>query len=112
MEPGLGLALTQLANGQAQIATDVSALRADTSKAITKLEVLETRVSEARLGDIETRLRLLERFRYTLLGISLVGGILAGFAGYYIGHLVKLWPFPTLYRQFSKPPATLICERL
>lgn len=89
MDPGLTLALTQLSNGQSQIATDVSAVRADTAKAITKLEVLDNRVSESRLGDIEVRIRLLERFRYTLLGVSLIGGIASGFVGYLLGHLVK-----------------------
>lgn len=89
MDPGLQLALNTISNAQNQIATDVSALRADTSKALTQLEVINERVSERRLGDMETRLRLLERFRYTLLGVSLIGGAFMGFFGYYIGHLVK-----------------------
>jgi hypothetical protein len=78
-------------NQQSQIATDVSALRADTSKAITHLEIIDTRnkYADEFHRDVEARIRLLERFRYTLLGISLVMGFLSGFLGYYIGHLAK-----------------------
>jgi hypothetical protein len=78
-------------NQQSQIAADVSALRADTSKAITHLEIIDTRnkFADEFHRDVEARLRLLERFRYTLLGVSLIVGFISGFVGYYIGHLVK-----------------------
>lgn len=41
------------------------------------------------IADHETRIRGLERFRYTIAGVSLFGGMLAGFVGYWIGHLIK-----------------------
>jgi hypothetical protein len=40
------------------------------------------------LPDHEARLRALERFRWTLVGASLFGGMLSGFAGYLLSHLV------------------------
>ena len=39
------------------------------------------------LPDHEARLRVLERFRYTLVGLATVVGGLAGYAGYLIGHV-------------------------
>lgn len=40
------------------------------------------------LADYETRIRALERFRYTLAGLSLVGGIAAGSLGYLVGWIL------------------------
>lgn len=37
------------------------------------------------LPDHEARLRVLERFRYTLAGLAIVGGGLSGYVGYLIG---------------------------
>lgn len=37
------------------------------------------------LPDHEARLRILERFRYTLAGIALVAGGLSGYIGYLVG---------------------------
>ena len=39
------------------------------------------------LPDHETRLRSLERFRYTLAGLAIVGGAASGYVGYIIGHV-------------------------
>lgn len=39
-------------------------------------------------ADHETRIRMLERFRYTLAGVAVVGGGLAGWVGYLLGHFV------------------------
>jgi hypothetical protein len=39
-------------------------------------------------ADHETRLRTLERFRFTLGGLSIVGGAVAGWIGYVLGHTV------------------------
>lgn len=36
--------------------------------------------------DHETRIRGLERFRWTLAGIALTGGALSGLAGWLLGH--------------------------
>lgn len=39
--------------------------------------------------DHENRIRGLERFRYTVAGVSVFGGMLAGFLGYWAGHLIR-----------------------
>lgn len=39
------------------------------------------------LPDHETRIRLLERFRYTLLGGSILAGGISGYVGYLLGHI-------------------------
>ena len=41
------------------------------------------------IPDHEFRIRALERFRFTLAGLSVVGGVAAGTVGYWIGHVVK-----------------------
>lgn len=40
------------------------------------------------IPDHEQRIRALERFRFTLAGLSTIGGIAAGLAGYWIGHVL------------------------
>jgi len=40
------------------------------------------------IPDHENRIRDLERFKFTLMGVSVVGGLTSGFVGYFIGHLV------------------------
>lgn len=40
------------------------------------------------VGDHENRLRKLEQFRYTLAGLTIVGGAASGYVGYIIGHVV------------------------
>jgi hypothetical protein len=42
--------------------------------------------------DHEGRIRALERFRYTIAGLSLIGGTASGFLGYWIGHVARLVP--------------------
>lgn len=80
--------LTILLQQQTQIATDVSSMRADLGKAMTRLEVVDTwrQGMERANTDHEARLRLLERFRYTLAGLAVVGGTFAGYVGYLMGH--------------------------
>lgn len=82
--------LTILLSQQAQIASDVSSMRADLGKAMTRLEVVDTwrQGIEMVRTDHEARLRLLERFRYTLAGLAVVGGTLAGYVGYLMGHFM------------------------
>lgn len=89
MDPALQLILQQLSSGQDRIAADVSSVRTEVSSVTTTLAAISERVSEKRLSDVEFRLRALERFRYTWVGISTIMGVVAGFAGYWIGHLVK-----------------------
>lgn len=75
---------------QGTIAQDVSALRVDVGKALTRLELVDQRnkISDADHVDFETRLRILERFRWTVTGVSLVAGFASGFVGYLLGHAV------------------------
>ena len=85
------LALQTILNGQQGIQADVSALRSDVTKALTHIEVIDVRnqASDEIHRDFEARIRILERFRFTLAGLSVVGGILAGAAGYFVGHMIK-----------------------
>ena len=94
--PGLALAVQSMVQQQQAIATDVSAMRADVAKALTRLEVSDAQLQgivgqlqdhEARLRvreaiavptDHEGRLRALEKFRYTVGGLALAGGAAAG----------------------------------
>jgi hypothetical protein len=55
----------------------------------TQLAVIGTKLDAIPFADHESRIRSLERFRYTLAGGSFLGGVLAGFIGYFVGHLVK-----------------------
>ena len=79
--------LHQIIATQGTIGSDVSAVRSEVGKAITRLEVIETRNRTADLlhSDHETRIRLLERFRYTLAGMAILAGVLAGLVGSWIG---------------------------
>lgn len=88
--PDVFLVLQTIVTQQGAIQTDMSALRADVSKALTRIEVIDSRNQNADglHRDYESRLRLLERFRWTLGGVSLVGGFLSGFLGYLLGHVV------------------------
>ena len=65
-------------------------MRSDIAKALTRIEVIDTRNVDAdRIhSDFEARLRILEKFRYTLAGIAVVGGACAGWAGYLLGHFL------------------------
>ena len=51
-----------------------------------KLAVINTKLDA--LPDHEARIRALERFRFTLAGLSIVGGIVAGAIGYWVGHVL------------------------
>jgi len=97
--PGLALAVQSMVQQQQTIATDVSAMRADVAKALTRLEVSDAQLQgmvtqiqdhEARLrvresitvpADHEGRLRALEKFRYTIGGLAIAGGAIAGWFG-------------------------------
>jgi len=51
----------------------------------TQLAVMGEQLKE--LPDHEQRIRSLERFRWTFAGISVVGSLVSGFAGYLVGHV-------------------------
>lgn len=85
--------MTDLAPGAVTIADlyrEMVGMRADVIKALTRIEVLDTRNTSADAihADVEARLRVLERFRYTLAGLAIIGGAGAGWAGYLLGHFV------------------------
>lgn len=90
MDGDAQLLLQQIISQQSQLATDMSAMRSDLTRALTRLELVDQREQSAGQlqADHETRLRLLERFRYTLAGLAVVGGVLAGFIGDLIGHAI------------------------
>lgn len=91
MNEGDNLALQTILAGQQTIQADVSALRSDVSRALTHLEVIDARnkTADEVHRDFEARLRLLERFRFTVAGLSVVGGMVAGAVGYWLGHFIR-----------------------
>jgi hypothetical protein len=74
----------------ADLYRELVGMRADLSRVLVHQEAIDTRMQTAdRLDtDHETRIRGLERFRYTIGGLSLVGGAVAGYLGYLLGHFV------------------------
>jgi hypothetical protein len=65
-------------------------MRTDLTRVLTHMERIDTRNENADKmhADVEIRLRALERFRYTLGGLALIGGTAAGYVGYLLGHFV------------------------
>lgn len=99
---GITLAVQTMLVQQSAMATDLAAMRAELTRSLTRLEVIESQRADldGRTADHESRLRAveralpsdaagriaaLERFRYTLAGLAAAGGILAGWAGQWIG---------------------------
>lgn len=76
----------------ADLYRELVGMRSDITKALTRIEVIESRNGDAhtQLGDHETRIRTLERFRFTLLGatmaVSTACGAVGGWIGYLLGH--------------------------
>ena len=64
----------------ADLYREVTGMRAEVGAALTRLAVIETRngLADAAHADQEARIRALERFRYSLLGASVLAGSLAG----------------------------------
>lgn len=69
---------------------ELQGLRGDLTRVLTHMERVDTRNEAADRAhtDYEIRLRALETFRYKLAGISVVGGVGAGWVGYLLGHFV------------------------
>ena len=82
--------MTELATGAITVGDlyrELVGMRSDLSKVLAHQEAVDTRNRNADQVhlDHETRLRGLERFRYTLGGLAVLGGGLAGLVGDYIG---------------------------
>lgn len=82
--------MTELQVGQVTVADlyrELVGMRADLSKVLTHQEAVDTRNQNAdRIhADHEARLRMLEKFRYTLAGLSIIGGGISGWIGYLLG---------------------------
>lgn len=76
--------MTELQAGQvtlADIFRVMSAIQSDVSKALTRLEVIDSRNKTADNidADHENRIRTLEAFRWKLLGLALAISVLTGF---------------------------------
>lgn len=85
--------MTELAAGQVTIADlyrELTGMRTDLGKALTRLEVMDTehKSTSGQLGDHEMRLRSLEAFRWKLAGIALavasIAGIVSGIAAAHV----------------------------
>lgn len=75
---------------QAAIQADLSALRTDTGKALTRLEVIDTRNKSADSLhlDQETRIRILEASRWKLYGAAAVVAAVVSAGGTWAGILL------------------------
>jgi hypothetical protein len=78
----------------ADLYREVTGMRAEVAAALTKLAVIETRngLSDAAHADQESRLRALERFRYSLMGAAVLAGVLAGSATGFVSAIVTAHP--------------------
>lgn len=85
--------MTELVPGSVTIADlyrELVGMRSDLTRVLAKQEATDLRNNNADMihADVETRLRVLERFRYTLAGLAILGGAGSGFLGYLLGHAV------------------------
>lgn len=84
--------MSELAPGSvttADLYRELVGMRSDIVRALTRIEVIDARnaIVDKDTADHESRLRTLEKFRYTLLGVALVGGTASGYLGFLIGHV-------------------------
>ena len=65
-------------------------MRSDLTRVLAHQEATDliNRSADQIHADHEARLRILERFRYTLAGLAAVGGGVMGYVGYVLGHYV------------------------
>lgn len=65
---------------------ELIAMRSDVGKALTRLEVIDSRNKDADLlhADHETRLRALETWRWKFAGVMMVVAIVIGFVSAYL----------------------------
>jgi len=83
---GLALALQTVIAQNGQIAADLAAMRAEVGTLATRLAVIEAAGpgADGWHADMEARLRVVERFKYTLAGLVPTGGVIAGWVGQYL----------------------------
>jgi len=74
----------------ADLYRELVGMRSDLTRVLTHQEAIDTRnISADRIhADMEARLRVLERFRYTLVGVCVVLSGASGYIGYLLGHAV------------------------
>jgi hypothetical protein len=85
--------MTDLAPGSVTIADlyrELVGMRSDLTRVLAHQEATDllNHNAEQIHADHETRIRALERFRFTLGGLAVVGGAVAGYVGYVLGHFV------------------------
>ena len=83
--------MSELAPGAvttADLYRELVGMRADIVKALTRIEVIDTRTTadDNQREDHEKRLRVLEAFRWKLTGVAVILSAASGYAGYLIGH--------------------------
>jgi hypothetical protein len=85
--------MTDLVAGAVTVADlyrELVGMRSDLSRVLAHQEATDliNRGAEQIHADHESRLRALERFRFTLGGLAVVGGSAAGYVGYVLGHFM------------------------
>lgn len=72
----------------ADLYRELVGMRSDLTRVLAHQEATDLINHSADLihADHETRLRMLERFRYTLAGLAVIGGAVSGYVGYLLGH--------------------------
>ena len=83
--------MTELSTGTVSIADlyrELVGMRSDLTRVLAHQEATDliNRGAEQVHADHEARLRALERFRFTLGGLAIVGGAASGYVGYLLGH--------------------------
>jgi hypothetical protein len=85
--------MTELSTGTVTIGDlyrELVGMRSDLTRVLAHQEATDliNRSADAIHADHETRIRMLERFRYTLAGLAVIGGAASGWVGYLLGHYV------------------------
>lgn len=86
--------MTEIAPGAVTVADlyrELVGMRGDLARVLAHQEAIDliNRSADQIHADHEGRLRILERFRYTLAGLAVIGGMASGFLGYLLGHAVR-----------------------
>lgn len=80
------LALQTILQQQAQIAQDVGAIRTEVASVASGLRVVDQwrSATDKDMADHEARIRVLERFRWTLAGFAVIGSGVSGLIGWLV----------------------------